>query len=79
MGINILLKKGWDKEKLNCIFTFEIILSILFFIIVYFFAPFIMKLLGKPELTKFVQLFSCVFFYNPFQNPEVFLKENSLL
>jgi len=65
----IIKEKVGIQKILDNIFTLELLLSIIFIFLVVCVAPFLMKLLGKPELTKFVQLLSCVFLYNPLSKP----------
>lgn len=54
-----------SDEKINTVITFELIIVLFIFIIVFFSSPFLMKLLGKPALTPFVQFLSISFFYTP--------------
>lgn len=65
----IIKEKENIYQKLDNIFTLEILLAIVFIVLVVGTAPFLMKLLGKPELTRFVQFLTLLFFYNPFSKP----------
>src|SRR3989339_895018 len=56
-------------QKLDNIFTLEILLSLLLIFLVVIGAPFLMKLLGKPEQTQFVQFLSLLILHNPFSKP----------
>jgi len=72
----IIKEKESIYKKLDNIFTLEVLLSIIFIILVAGIAPFLMKLLGKPELTRFVQFLSLLFLYNPFSKPRSILERN---
>jgi len=65
----IIKEKNDIKEKLDNAFSFEILLAIVFIFFGVSIAPFLMKLLGKPELTRFVQFLTLIFLYNPFSKP----------
>lgn len=65
----IIKEKEGIQQKLDNVFTLEILLAIIFIFLVIGIAPFLMKLLGKPELTRFVQFLTLLFFYNPFSKP----------
>lgn len=65
----IVKEKDNIHQKLDNAFTVELLLSIFFIGFVVSVAPFLMKLLGKPELTTFVQILSFIFLYNPLSKP----------
>lgn len=65
----IIKEKNGIKEKLDNAFTLEILLAIVLIFLVVGIAPFLMKILGKPELTRFVQFLTLLFLYNPFSKP----------
>jgi O-antigen/teichoic acid export membrane protein len=65
----IIREKKDIHQKLDNIFTLEILLAIVFIFLVIGIAPILMKLLGKPELTRFVQFLSLLFLYNPYSKP----------
>ncbi len=69
-GDKYIIKEKEDiHQKLDNIFTLEILLAIIVILFVIGVAPFLMKLLGKPELTRFVQFLTLLFLYNPFAKP----------
>ena len=53
------------QEKLNNVFTLELILAFIVFIIVIILAPYIMGVLGKTNQTIYVQFLALVFFHTP--------------
>ena len=55
-----------SDEKLNHVFTLELIFAFIIFIIVFIISPYIMELLGQANQTSFVQFLSLVFFFTPF-------------
>jgi O-antigen/teichoic acid export membrane protein len=56
-------------EILDNVFTFELALSIVFIIIMFFLAPFAMEWADKPESTLVVQILAFSYFYNPLSKP----------
>ena len=76
-GDKYIIKENKDiYQKLDNIFTLEILLSAVFIILVIGVAPLLMKLLGKPELTRFVQFLTLLFFYNPLSKPRSLFERN---
>jgi len=53
------------QEKLNNVFTLELILALIVFIFVIIIAPYIMGVLGKTNQTIYVQFLALVFFHTP--------------
>jgi len=53
------------QEKLNNVFTLELILAFIVFIFVIIIAPYIMGVLGKTNQTIYVQFLALVFFHTP--------------
>ncbi|MDC3077487.1 oligosaccharide flippase family protein [Flavobacteriales bacterium] len=53
------------QEKLNNVFTLELILAFIVFIFVIIIAPYIMEVLGKTNQTIYVQFLALVFFHTP--------------
>ena len=68
-------KKDTHKNLNNC-FTLELILSLIFVVFVFLFAPIMMKLLNKENLTVFVQVLAFSYFYNPMIRPRCLLERN---
>ena len=67
----IITEKDHVRETLNGVFTLEIISATGFFVLVFFSAPLLMKLLGRPELALYVRFLAVQFFYNPFSKVRV--------
>lgn len=65
----IIKEKDKIQQKLNNVFTLELVLASLTVFLVIFIAPYLLDLLGKPELTRFVQLLVLISFYNPLSKP----------
>ena len=65
----IIKERENTYQKIDNVFTLEILLSVIFSILVIGIAPLLMKLLGKPELINFVQFLALLFFYNAFSKP----------
>ncbi|MEK0337890.1 MAG: oligosaccharide flippase family protein, partial [Nitrosopumilus sp.] len=66
----IIKEKGNIQEKIENIFTLELLISFFFLGFVFLLAPSVMKLLHKPELTIFVQVLAIAYLYNPFSKPK---------
>lgn len=60
------------QEKLNNVFTLELILAFIVFIIVIILAPYIMGVLGKTNQTIYVQFLALVFFHTPLSRIKAF-------
>ncbi len=54
-----------SQDKINNVFTIEMFLAFLFFIIIFFLTPTLMAILDKEDMTLFVQFLCLSFFYNP--------------
>ena len=53
-------------DKLNNVFTLELIFAFIIFFLVFIISPYIMDLLGQANKTTFVQFLSLLFFFTPF-------------
>lgn len=71
-----ILEKDSPELAVNVSFTMELIASTLFFALVLGFAPILMQHLGKGELTLYVQILACSFFYNPLCRPRCLLERD---
>jgi len=65
----IVREKEDIRRKLDNVFSLELILAIISLLFVLLLAPFIMQILGKPELSLFVQFLAFSFLHNPFSKP----------
>jgi len=75
-GDKYIIKEKEDAhQKLDNAFTLELLLSIIFIVFVVSIAPLLMKILGKPDLTIFVQFLSISFLYNPLGKPRSLLEK----
>ena len=54
-----------SNEKVNNVFTLELIFAVILFFIIVGFSPFLMEFLGKSDQTIFVQFICLSFFYTP--------------
>lgn len=69
-------QKSSPETAMNVAFTLEFIASTVFFALVLGIAPILMRQLGKSELTLYVQILACSFFYNPLCRPRCLLERD---
>ena len=65
----VIQSKDNPEEKLNNIFTLELVLASFFFIFVFVFSPFVMNLFDKSDSIILVQILAFSYFYNPMSRP----------
>lgn len=72
----IIFQKDFSQRSMDVTFTLELIAATLLTALVFFVAPSIMNLLGKSELTIYVQIIALAFLYNPLCRPRCLFERN---
>ena len=72
----VIHQKDCPQRAVNVAFTLELAASVFFIVLVFLLAPLTMRLLGKSELTLYVQILAFAFFYNPLCRPRCLLERN---
>ena len=76
-GDKFVVRERQDTHRnLDNVFTLELILASFFVVFVFLLAPLMMRLLGRSELTTYVQVLAFAFFYNPLIRPRCLLERN---
>ena len=76
-GDKYLIKESKiNDQKINNVFTIELILTFLVFILFISFSPYLMKVLGKQDQIIFVQFIALSFFYTPFSRIRALYERN---
>lgn len=74
----VVFNKEDPQHAVNVAFTFELIAATFFAFLVIVVAPLLLRILGKGELTLYVQILAFAFFFNPLSRPRsLFEKELS--
>jgi len=69
-----------SRNKLDSVFTLELILALFFVVLVFIIAPFAMAAIDKPDSTLLVQVLAFAYFYNPLVRPRcIFEKDLNFL
>lgn len=72
----VIHQKACPRRAVDVAFTLELAASVFFIMLVFLLAPVAMHLLGKGELTLYVQILAFSFFHNPFSRPRCLLERN---
>ena len=72
----VVHQKDSTEHALDIVFTLELIVATVFVLFVVLMAPFAMRLLGKGELTLYVQILAFLFFYNSFSRTRSLFERN---
>lgn len=72
----VIHQKDCPQRAVNVAFTLELIVASFFLLFVFVFTPLIMRLMGKGDLTIYVQFMAIAFLYNPFCRPRCLLERN---
>ena len=72
----VIHQKGCSQSAVDAAFTVELGAAVLFILIVLLLAPLTMRLLGKSELTLFVQILAFAFLHNPLSRPRSLFERN---
>jgi O-antigen/teichoic acid export membrane protein len=74
----VIQSKDNIKDKLDSVFTLELVLATVFTLIIFLFSPFVMDMLGKSDSTLFVWILALAYFYNPLSRPKCLFEKDLL-
>ena len=66
LGASLVNKKNVTQEDYNTVFTFNLLMSSLLYVLIFIFAPFIANYFGETILTDIIRVISLALLFNAF-------------